>query len=93
MTIKEELIVHAQSEIEAVIWRIEDSRKRSLECISDLPEDALEWQAEKYPNNISTLLYHIAAIEADWLFVEVIGEGFEKVDALFPYDVRDETGV
>lgn len=89
MTVKEERIVF-ETGIEAEIWRIEDCRKRTLERINDLPEESLEWHTDNYPNSISTLLYHIAAIEADWLFVEVIGKGFEKVETLFPYDVRDE---
>jgi uncharacterized damage-inducible protein DinB len=42
-------------------------------------------------------LYHIAAIETDWLFAEVLADYTPETavswpDALLPYDVRDEKG-
>jgi len=45
-------------------------------------------------NSIGTLLYHIAAIEIDWLYADVLeGKSWPpEVEALFPYDVRDEQG-
>jgi uncharacterized damage-inducible protein DinB len=39
------------------------------------------------------VLYHIAAIEVAWLYVEVVEQEFPpEVDALFPVDVRDAQG-
>ena len=45
-------------------------------------------------NGIGTLLYHIAAIEADWLSVEVREESDypPAMVALFPHEVRDAAG-
>jgi len=42
------------------------------------------------PNTIGTLLYHVAAIEADWLFDDVLGAeaGVAWPAELFPFDVR-----
>ena len=78
--------------IEGALWQMEDIRQRTLDKISDFSIEALEWHAEGHPNSISTLLYHIAQIEADWLFYEVLGEDFSKIEPLFPYDDRDDNG-
>lgn len=44
-------------------------------------------------NSIGTLLYHIAAIETDWLFVEILEREIPpEVMNLFPVDVRDAQG-
>jgi len=44
-------------------------------------------------NSIGTLLYHIAAIETDWLFTEILErEIAPEVMKLFPVDVRDARG-
>ena len=53
----------------------------------------VDWCATERDNRIGTLLYHIAAIELDWLYVEVLEQEFPAdLDALFPYDVRDAQG-
>ena len=46
-------------------------------------------------NSIGTSLYHIAVIEADWLFDDLFGQALEtsELGPLFPYDVRDERGI
>jgi uncharacterized damage-inducible protein DinB len=44
-------------------------------------------------NSIGTLLYHVALIEADWLFEEILGgEGPAWPKDLFPFDVREVDG-
>jgi uncharacterized damage-inducible protein DinB len=87
-----ELANHLAPEISAAVWVLEDCRARTIKALSQLPEAALDWEAPNYPNSIGTLLYHIAAIEADWFYVEVMGGGIEAVESWFPYEVRDETG-
>lgn len=82
-----------QPEIAVAIWRLEDARKRTLEAIEHLPEGAIDWEIPHHLNSIGTLLYHIAAIEADWFYTEVLENQFpEDFDTLFPYEVRDENG-
>jgi hypothetical protein len=74
------------------IWMLEDARRRTRETLEGIDERAIDWTAGD-ENSIGTLLYHIAAIEADWLYAEVLTTDFpEDVVALFPWDVRDETG-
>ena len=76
-----------------MLWMIEDTRALTLDALSGVDEHQLDWLPSDGVNSIGTLLYHIAAIEADWLFVEVREEPFpEHVTARFDYRVRDATG-
>ena len=75
------------------LWALEDSRQRTLRALTALPAAAVDYSTPCIDNTIGTLLYHIAAIEADWLFSEVLQEEFSpEIARLFPYDVRDERG-
>ena len=72
---------------------LQDGRERTKRVIAGLPETAIDTISPGQKNSIGTLLYHIAAIEMDWLFVEVLEQGFSpEVVALFPFDVRDADG-
>jgi len=95
---KRQLMVGAlpgyEPEIGRLIWMLEDTRRRTKETLEGLSRDALDWTPDATANSIGALLYHLAAIEADWLYVEVLEtEAFPPVlVALFPEDVRDEAG-
>ena len=90
---KDQLIVPDPQPIAAALWRMQDSRERTLNVVKDFPEAALEWQGAGLQNSISTLLYHIAIIEMDWLFEEVLQtEWAAEILVLFPYPVRDKDG-
>ncbi len=79
--------------IGADLWRMQDSRSRTLEAIQDWPKEALYWQGEGIQNSLCTLLYHIAIIEMDWLYEEVLQqEWVSEIIALFPYPARDSQG-
>lgn len=77
------------------LWQLEAARGRLLEALNSLDDnqEQLEWEPYDGGNSVGTLLYHIAAIEVDWLYTEVLEKDFspEVVD-LFPYPVRDENG-
>jgi len=76
-----------------MLWMVEDARQRTLSLLEGLEGVALDWTPPYAPNTIGSLLYHIAAIEADWLYVEVLQVSFPPaIEALFPYPVRDEAG-
>ena len=76
-------------EIGRWIWCLEDVRKLLLRRVSGLTQEFLD----KRPNgfhSIGSLLYHIALIEADWLYEEVLGgEWNPKIRSLFPLDDRN----
>jgi len=71
-----------------------DSRRRTLDALRDLPAEAVDAPPAFGSNTIGTLLYHLAAIEADWLFEDILGpeSGVAWPAGLFPLDVRDTAG-
>jgi uncharacterized damage-inducible protein DinB len=76
-----------------MLWMIEDTRRLTRRTLDGVDPQALDWLPADGDNSIGTLLYHIAAIEADWLYVEVLEQEFPPdVVELFPYAVRDATG-
>ena len=81
-------------EVGRLVWMLEAARFRlydRLGELEDLNTAVLDWQPEYGGNSIGTLLYHIAAIEIDWLYCEVLENPFPPdVEALLPYPVRDE---
>jgi uncharacterized damage-inducible protein DinB len=80
-------------EVERWLWALEDTRRRTLEQLEGLPAAALDWQPAGDESSIGAVLYHIAVIEADWLYTEVLEQPFPPVvAALFPSDVRDAQG-
>lgn len=77
------------------LWCLEDTRRRTKESLDGLDQRTLDWTAPAGGNSIGTLLYHLAAIELDWLYAEVLEAPEpwpEEVTRLFPVDVRDERG-
>lgn len=77
-------------EIGRALWALEDTRHRTKAGLAGLADSVLDWTPTPTENSIGSLLYHIAAIETDWLYAEVLEEPFPPdVAALFPDDVRD----
>ena len=76
------------------LWAFENSRQRTLRALEGLAPELLDWIPPWHGNTISTLLYHLAAIEVDWLFTDILekDEFPTEIDALFPYDVHDQDG-
>lgn len=79
--------------IAEALWRLQDARQRTLNALANLPDEALDWQATGLQNTIGTLLYHIATIEIDWLYSEVLEQDWSpELEMLFCYPVRDDDG-
>jgi uncharacterized damage-inducible protein DinB len=59
-----------------------------------MAESTLHWRPDDEANTIGTLLYHIVAIELDWLYVEILErpDYGPEVVALLPHDVRGPSG-
>jgi uncharacterized damage-inducible protein DinB len=71
-----------------------DSRRDTLTELDDVSDNIVDIRPPGSENSIGTTLYHIALIEADWLFDDILGIPLDKSElaALFPYDDRDSTG-
>ncbi len=83
-----------EPEIGRLLWTMEDARARTKACVVDIPAELIDWTPRPGVNSIGALLYHIAAIELDWLMVDVLeAQTFPpEMMALFPENVRDEQG-
>lgn len=76
------------------LWLLTDIRQRTLDVLSGMEERTLNWRPDEDANTIGTLLYHIVAIELDWLYVEILErpDYGPEVTTLLPYAIRDAAG-
>lgn len=80
-------------EIGRAMWWLEEARSRLKETLEGLDESLLDWEPYPNGNSIGTLLYHIVAVEIDWLYCEVLVQEFSpETVALLPHPMRDESG-
>ena len=94
---KEQLSVdvyaRAQPEIGRWLWAIQDTRDRTMRALAGMPPSIIDWLPPDDESSIGTILYHMADIEADWLYVEVLEQPSRpEVAALFPHETRDAQG-
>jgi len=80
-----------ETEIGRWIWCLEDVRRTIVEKISGISQQHLD--AKLNGHSIGSLLYHIAFIEADWLYEDVLGcEWNPKILSFFPQEDRNQDG-
>lgn len=73
-------------------WMIEDTRQLTFETLADIPDAWLDW-TPPVGDSVGTLLYHIAVIEADWLYVEILEQPFPSaLVGLLSHPIRTATG-
>lgn len=94
---KELLAVDGQlsnvAEIGQWLWALQDARQRTMKELQDVTAEMLDWLPPHNESSMGTILYHMADIEADWLYVEVLEQNFPpEVAALFTYPTRDDQG-
>ena len=80
---------------EVGVWlaALSDCRARTLKALVGMRSDEMDWVCPMSRNTIGTLLYHIAAIELDWLHSEILEREFPgDFRTWFPHDVRDAQG-
>lgn len=69
---------------------LEETRQRTRAHLDGLADADLDWAPAPGCNSIATVLYHLAVIEADWLYTEILETAYPpEAAALFPRDVRD----
>jgi uncharacterized damage-inducible protein DinB len=82
-----------EAEIGRWLWLLEEARGRTWQRIEGLHPALVDWAAPESGNSIGSVLYHIAAIEADYLYADTLEQAFpQEVIDLFPYEVREENG-
>ncbi len=82
-----------QPEIARFLYGLELARQRTNTLLDTVDPASLDWQPDWALHSIGTLLYHMALIEADWLYVEILETPDEAaydalVRPLLPYPVR-----
>jgi len=83
----------AVPEIGRWLWRLSESRRRTSQRIEGMNPQLIDWAAPESGNSIGSVLYHIAAIEIDYLYADLLEQPFpQAIVDLFPYDVREENG-
>jgi uncharacterized damage-inducible protein DinB len=85
----------ARPDPEVDLWlaALEDARKRTLEALAKLLDDAIDKPPRDGASSIGTLLYHVAIVEADWLFDEILGTiETDWPRELFPSEMREDQG-
>jgi uncharacterized damage-inducible protein DinB len=88
-----ETMAGCEPEIGRLLWMLEDVRQRTKEKLEGIETAVLNWQPPTHSNSIGSLLYHIAAIELDWLYAEVLQADVPAdMIALFPWEVREVDG-
>jgi uncharacterized damage-inducible protein DinB len=82
-----------ERDIGLALVALEDTRKRTRRALRGLPDDLIDSSPPAGGSTVGDLLYHVAAIEADWLFDDILGTiDTDWPKALFPMDVRHEDG-
>ena len=85
----------ADPELGRLLWAFEDTRARTLAAIDGIDQAELDWSAPGIENAIGSLLYHIALIESDYLYADILGVEYPawlfEADA-FAIPDRDEKG-
>ncbi|MCM3400972.1 DinB family protein [Cytobacillus oceanisediminis] len=81
-----------EEEIGRWLWCLEDVRRTLITELTGISQSILDTKIDER-QTIGSLLYHIALIEADWLYVEVLGTEWDpEISSLFPLDSRSEDG-
>jgi uncharacterized damage-inducible protein DinB len=85
-------------EIGRALWMLETTRQRLNDLLDIVNPNSLDWLPDWSQHSIGTLLYHIALVETDWLYVEVLGHPYDQpypgdIAALFPYPMRTDNAL
>ncbi|MBK5443308.1 MULTISPECIES: DinB family protein [unclassified Peribacillus] len=81
-----------EEEIGGWLWCLEDVRRTLLTELTGISQGILDTKMDER-QTIGSLLYHIALVEADWLYEEVlVTEWDSEIRSLFPLECRSEEG-
>jgi uncharacterized damage-inducible protein DinB len=73
------------------LWRLEEGRERTLRLLAGVAPEVVD--RELGGNTMGTILYHVALIETDWLFTEILEQPIpDEFETWLPVDHRDEAG-
>ena len=83
----------ADPEVGRWLAALEEVRRDTLAVIAEIPPDAIDTDLGDGADTLGTVLYHVALVEADWVYSDVLDRGDDPLmSALFPLDDRIEGG-
>jgi uncharacterized damage-inducible protein DinB len=96
LTQRERLVLdptlHADPEIGRWLSAFEEVRHDTLEVIDTFPADAVDRDLGDGGDALGTVLYHVALVEVDWVYNDVLDQQDRIPSDLFPHDDRVEDG-
>jgi uncharacterized damage-inducible protein DinB len=78
LTIESEVIQCKEPLIASYLAMLEVCRKDTKASINGMNAEILYWRSADKDSSIGDLLYHIALVEADWLFTDVLQKPMPK---------------
>jgi uncharacterized damage-inducible protein DinB len=76
-------------ELGLLLAALTDTRRRMRLTLRGLPPDLVDCEPPGGGSSIGALLYHVAIIEADWLYDDILGtQDTDWPKELFPVDAR-----
>jgi uncharacterized damage-inducible protein DinB len=70
----------------------EEVRHDTLKVIGEIPRGAIDLDPGDGGDTLGTVLYHLALVEVDWLFIDVLDRQSDIPRERFPFDSRVEDG-
>ncbi len=88
---KRKLELDRSDETSLLLSGLADSRRRTLSALKNMPSEMIDRVPDSGGSTIGAILYHIAIVEADWLFDEIRGTiETEYPRDLLPVEMRED---
>lgn len=84
--------VSGDPEVGRWLAALDEVRRDTLKVLADLPDDAVDRDLGDGGDTVGTVLYHVALVEADWVFSDVLDRESDIGRDLFPADARGPEG-
>jgi uncharacterized damage-inducible protein DinB len=82
-----------EPEVARWLAALEEVRRDTLAVIAAIPAEAVDRDPGDGGDTVGTVLYHVALVELDWVFTDVLGREDEPaMVALLPHDSRIDGG-
>lgn len=82
----------ADPEVGRWLAALEEVRRDTLKVLDEIPPEAVDRDLGDGGDTLGTVLYHVALIEVDWVFNDVLDREADIPRDLFPHDDRLEDG-
>jgi uncharacterized damage-inducible protein DinB len=95
LTERERLVLDAgdgDPEIGRWLAAFEEARGDTMQVLREIPAEAVDRDPGDGGDTLGTVLYHMALVEADWVFVDVLDRQDQIPHELFPFEDRLEDG-